>query len=99
MPSISIPDDVNAQATARAADAGYATVEEYVAALVRAEASGAPEGLTVGDDDDLRSLVESRLDGPWVDVTKEDFAQMRAKFRAGLAANDPDGSTAEEPHP
>jgi hypothetical protein len=99
MPTISIPDDVNAQAAARAADAGYASVEEYVAALVRAEASGAPGGLTVGDDEELRSLVESRLDGPWVEVTKEDFEQMRSKFRASLAANDPDGPPSEEPRP
>src|SRR4051812_43821745 len=98
MPSFSIPDDVNAQASARAADAGYASVEDYLTALVRAEASAAPEGLSVGDDDELRSLVESRFDGPWVDVSKDDFAQIRAKFRASLSQNDPDQS-AEESRP
>ena len=88
MASISIPDDLNAKAASRAADAGYASVDDFVAALVQAEASGAPEGLSVADDDALRRIVASRLDGPWVDADAEDFTRIRAKFRDSLDSDD-----------
>lgn len=81
MASISIPDDVKAQAATRAAESGYANVEEFLAALVRAEASGAPQGLSVDDDDALKQIVADRLDGPWVDADAADFARIREEFR------------------
>ena len=99
MASISIPDDLKAQAARRATDAGYASVDDFVAALVRAEITGAPEGLTVDDDDALRHIVASRLDGPWVDADAADFARIRAKFAASLDTDHDTSAPASEPRP
>ena len=84
MASISIPDELKAQTEARAIEGGFASVDEFVEALLRAEAAGAPDGLTVDSDEDLKRLVERRIDGPWVEVNAADFAQMRAKFQKHL---------------
>ncbi len=80
--SISLPDDLKAQAEAWATAGGFASVEQYVQALLRAEVSGAPAGLSVDDDDAVESLLLSRLDGESVEMDAADFAQMRAKLTA-----------------
>lgn len=82
--SISLPDELKAQVEARAAEGGYASIDEYVETVLRAEAFGGPGGLSVDSDEALQSLLLSRLDGPWVEMDDADFARIRAKFQEYL---------------
>lgn len=82
--SLSLPDELRAQVETRAAQGGYASVNEYIETILRAEALGSPAGLSVDSDQALQSLVASRLDGPWVDADDADLVRIRAKFQAHL---------------
>lgn len=82
--SISVSDELKAQVEARAVEGGYANIEEYVETVLRAEAFGGPDGLCIGSDEELGSLLLSRLDGPWVEVDDADFARIRSKFQEHL---------------
>ena len=89
MATITIPDDLKAEAETRAAEGGYATVEEYVAAVLRADAAahGEPE---------LEAVLLERLGGgPGVELTtrfieqfRRDVEQRRA-FSAGGGGRQP----------
>jgi hypothetical protein len=80
--NLNLPDELKAAAEARAAESGFASLEQYVEQLVRTDA---------GDvDDDLESLLLARLDGPSVEMDDADFARMRAKFKATLDAEEPE---------
>lgn len=82
--TVNLPDDVKALAKARAAEAGYANVGEYLSVLIRSEAAGAPPGLTIDSDEELESLLRSRLDGRSVEMDEADFRRIREKFEAEL---------------
>lgn len=76
---ISLPDDLKAQAEARAAESGCASVEEYVEQLVQRDAGGEVEF-----DEELEQLLLQRMDGPFIEMDATDFAQIREKFRRYL---------------
>lgn len=78
--NIQIPDSLRARIEKRAADGGFATVEAYVEAMLRADAADAP----VVDDEQLESMLLDRLDGPFVDADDADLKQMRAKLEKRL---------------
>jgi len=74
---INLADDVRSAAEARAAEAGYRNVDEYLAALVVADTAAEPV------DDDLEALLVQRLTDPRPSVEfTPDFAQQ---FRADVA--------------
>ena len=81
---VELPDDVKALAEARAAESGCADVGEYLADLVRGEAAGAPEQLSVDSDQQLESLLLRRLDGEEIEMDAADFRRMRERLRARL---------------
>jgi hypothetical protein len=54
--SIELPPDLAEKAAARAAEAGFDTVEQYLEALVRADAGDSPIAL---DDETLDAIDES----------------------------------------
>jgi hypothetical protein len=78
--SISLSEELRAQADARAAQSGCASIEEYVEQLVRRDAGGDLEEF----DEELEHLLLKRLEGPSVEVNDADFAQIREKFRRHL---------------
>jgi hypothetical protein len=82
--TLQLPAKVKTLAEARAADAGFEDVAQFVTQLIVSEATGAPEGLTIDSNDDLVTLLASRIDGPFVEVSAEDFRQMRKKLQTRL---------------
>jgi hypothetical protein len=82
--TVRLPDDVMTLAEARAAEAGCADVGEYLARLVRHEASGGPAGLSIDSDEQLEALLLGRLDGPSVEMDAADFRRMRKRLEARL---------------
>lgn len=79
---ISWADELKAQVEARAAEAGYDSVEKYLEALVRADLDGGgPE------DADLEELLLHRLDsGPGIKFTAEFAEQFRREVRERRAS-------------
>ena len=91
--SIQLPDDLRSKVEARAAEAGHATVDQYVEALVRADVGdgeeyGSPEHLTVGNDARVEALLLERLEStaPGVEATPEFWAKLRAEAKARRGA-------------
>jgi hypothetical protein len=82
--TLTLPEDVKALAEARAAEEGCADVGEYVARLIRGEAAGAPQALTVDSDEQLEALLKDRVDGPFVETNAADFQRMREKLKDRL---------------
>lgn len=81
MATITIPDDLKSQAAERAAEAGYASVDEYVAAVLRADTG------TRGDPE-LEDMLLQRLDaGPGVELTPQFVEQFKEEVRARRASN------------
>ena len=81
---VKLPNDVKALAESRAAERGCADVGEYVARVIRDEAAGGPDGLTLDSDAQLEELLQKRVAGPWVDVDAADFEGMRERLKARL---------------
>jgi hypothetical protein len=79
--NLNLPDELKARAEARAAEGGFATVEQYVQQLLRADVDAAGSDEV---DEDLEALLLERLDGPAIDVNEADFRGMRARFQARL---------------
>jgi hypothetical protein len=75
--NLKLSDDLKARAEARAAESGFATVEQYVEQLLRSD-TDPPELI----DEDLEKLLLERMNGPWVEMDAADWAQIRAKFEA-----------------
>lgn len=78
--SFNLSDELKAIVQARAAESGFATIEQYVEYLVRDD-SGEREV-----DPDVEALLLARADGPSVEMDSADFANMRAKLKARLDA-------------
>ena len=91
--NIELPDALRSRVQARATESGFDSVEEYVQALLLADATTGP---TVNDEQ-LELLLLSRVDGPFVDVDAADFKAMRVKLRARLEEGD--AGDASEPRP
>jgi len=82
--TVKLPDDVKDLAESRAAQAGCATVDEYLVQLIRGEAAAAPAGLSIDADEQLEALLLRRQDGPSVEMDDADFARMREQLRARI---------------
>lgn len=98
--NLELPEDLRRKVEARAAESGHASVEQYVQALLHADADavegagfGGPDRLAVVMADDLESLLERRLDegGQGVEATLEFWRRLkdRARLRAGGGGRGP----------
>jgi hypothetical protein len=92
--SIELPPDLEAKAAARAAEAGFDTIEQYLESLVRADAAddlGAPDHLRVEDQDELEAMLTSRLDDdrPSIEATPQFWDDLRRRIaeRRGKAGS------------
>lgn len=91
--SIQLPEDLRSKLAARAAEAGHATVDQYVEALVRADVGveeefGAPGHLTVNNDSEVEALLLERLEStePGIEATPEFWAKLRNEAAARRGA-------------
>ena len=81
MATITIPDELKAEAEERAAAAGYASVDAYVAAVLRGEA--VPQANA-----ELEQVLLQRLDsGPGVELTPQFVEQFKQEVRARRESN------------
>ena len=86
--SIDLPKDLEAKVATRAAESGHASIEEYLASLVRADADGvdygAPAHLHITNEDQLEELLAERLgdDQPPTQATPELWESLRRRVRA-----------------
>lgn len=96
--SVELPDELRRKVEARAAESGHPTVEQYVQALLRADAEftadadlGGPPHLEVGTDDELEALLSQRLDngGPSVEATPEFWAGLKERARRASGKPEP----------
>ena len=96
--SVELPDELRRKVEARAAESGHPTVEQYVQALLRADAEftadadlGGPPRLEVGTDDELEALLSQRLDngGPSVEATPEFWAGLKERARRATGKPEP----------
>jgi hypothetical protein len=95
--TLHIPENLKALAEARAAEAGFSNVGDFVAQLIVGEAAGAPEGLTVRSDAQLEKLLASRMDGPFVQMEAADFKQMRKKLQRRLGGEETKRTKGRQP--
>lgn len=86
--NIQLPEELRARVAARAAESGHSSVEQYVEALLRADADpsaedpGAPEHLRFGTEQDVEAMLLSRLDkGGTVEATPEFWEALRQRIR------------------
>jgi len=91
--TIQLPDDLKSRVEARAADAGHASVEQYVEALLRADVDeevdhGAPEHLTVHSDAEVEAILLRRLEStePGIEATDEFWARLESEAQARRSA-------------
>ena len=84
---ITLNDDLRSRLAERAAESGFASVEEYVESLLRIEAG---EEQVVSDDDLERLLLQRMEGGPGIELTS-DFVKQ---FRGQIAARRSSGGTA-----
>lgn len=84
--SIQLPDDVQALARARAAATGHANIDEYVLALIRADAAAdkqaaadEPPGVAPETDEELEEMLLKRANSPSFEVTPEFWRDLRQR--------------------
>ena len=88
--SIQLPEDLRTKVEARASEAGHASVEDYVEALLRADLDaeevdyGAPPHLTVNSDTELEALLLERLEStePGIEATPEFWSRLHEEAKA-----------------
>lgn len=85
MATITIPDELKSQAAARATEAGYASVDEYVVDVLRAETEvpydlPAPPHLSVRTHEQIVALVTEGLGSPAQAMTQADFDRRRTEL-------------------
>ena len=75
--SIQLPDDLRAKVHARASESGHESVEDYVEALLRADADD-----TGVNDDDVEALLLERIDStePGIEVTPAFVEKFRQRI-------------------
>ena len=74
--TIELSDDLQAEAEARAAASGHATVADYLSSLVRADvelARGMPARVTVSSREELESKLAEALDGTSREVDLDEW--------------------------
>jgi hypothetical protein len=77
--SIELSPELEAQAAARAAAAGYASVEEYLRSLLLADVAGAgPDAAGAGTDDTLRFEDDGPVESPLLDHVEDDRPSVEA---------------------
>ena len=90
--NVDLTDEMKRKAELRAAESGHASLENYVQSLLRADTDGveepdpgAPSHLHVASDDELESLLLSRLDNgePSIEPSPEFWEAMKARARSG----------------
>ena len=83
--TIDLPGDLLARLTARAAAAGHADVEQYIEAVLRAEACasedyGAPPDASFDVPAELEAKLLEGLNSPAREMTASDWDDMRRKL-------------------
>ena len=81
MAMLTISEQLKARVEAQASAEGFESVEAFIQKLVDANDLGGPPELTVNSDDELRTIVDRRPEGPWVDADAAEFARIKAKCR------------------
>jgi hypothetical protein len=76
MATITIPDELKSEIESRAAESGYASVDKYVAAVLRAEAATSEA--------ELEGMLVQRLEsgGPGVELTPEFVERFKRDVQA-----------------
>jgi Arc/MetJ-type ribon-helix-helix transcriptional regulator len=74
---VNLPENVRAQAERRAAETGFSSVNDYVEALIRADAAATAEEVAL-----LRQRMAA---GPSTPMTPADFARIRARLEEQIA--------------
>jgi hypothetical protein len=83
MATLTLSDKVTALAKERATEEGFASVEEFLEALILAESPGpAPEHLSVRSHEQLVALLREGLASPAREVSPADFDRRRAELIA-----------------
>lgn len=85
--AITLPDDVMQQAERQARAAGFATVGEYLADLVREDAGeDAPCDQYAGRTrEELERLLDEAKDGPWLPLDEAFWERLDERIRARAA--------------
>lgn len=84
--NLNISDDLKLLAQARAEEEGCASLEDYVADLIRADAGeedyGAPEHLTFRSEEELEAMLLERLedDSPGIEATPEFWQSLKDRI-------------------
>jgi antitoxin ParD1/3/4 len=84
---VDLPEDLEAKLQARAIQGGFADTQEYVRALIAADAAQlsrpvAPEHLTVGTKSDLeKMLIEGLESGDSSEITASEWDEKRRKLK------------------
>lgn len=87
--SIELPEDLRAKAEVRAAESGHKTVEDYLAALVKADANGAgedygaPPGLVFHTQKQLEAMLLEGIASPASEMTAVDWQELKRRVREG----------------
>ncbi len=87
--SIELPEDLKEKAEERAAESGYGSVEDYLTALIRADANGAgadftaPASLTFRNQDQLEAMLLEGLASPASEMTSADWAHLKRRVLEG----------------
>jgi len=84
--NLQLPDDLKAKAEHRAIESGHDSINDYVEALIRADAEaddpGSPDHLMIQSLDQLEKTLLNRLvGGPSIEVTPQIREDMKRKFR------------------
>jgi plasmid stability protein len=82
--TLNLSDELQKLAEMRAAATGYASVADYLASLIEGEAAGAPERLAMDSNEQVESVLLSRLQGSSVPMNADDFRGMREKLTAQI---------------
>ncbi len=78
---ISLPDEMKASVESQAAHEGYASVSDYLRALIR-------EAQKRQAKRELEAELLEGLQGPATEMTREDWAALRAEALEGLRGED-----------
>jgi len=81
--SITLPPELHTAAQERADEAGFASIDEYVAFLVEQALANPVPSPTPNDERELESLLMEGIEsGPAVEMTQKDWDDIRNEIRA-----------------
>ncbi|MDB5323007.1 MAG: Addiction module antitoxin [Phycisphaerales bacterium] len=87
--TLDLPDDLRSKLQVRADETGHGSIEEHIAALIRADVGqsnlanedhGAPEHLTIRSRENLEAKLVEGLQSPAAEMTPADWDDMRRRF-------------------